>query len=429
MSAEALRHPLLPEQSVDENSGRLCARAGEAVMFEPLHVEAGEMLLPRAADTEYRLALYTAGPEPRYLYTYSYPPEGNLTGFLPGASSFAWRRGPYRFSAEAHVRVIVRIPGETPAALEDCFERQRGPEPPIAPWIDEEAERVARRVRKARRDGDAVFLLLSDTHYAAGCNWADTARSLACVQARIGAEGILHLGDLTDGLLPAAWTKRYTARVTDGMRALGLPVWGCLGNHDRNYFRGNTQPLSRLDCMRLCLGRDDPDYCVDRAEQRLRMIFLDSFEPERRERYGFSEETLKRFERMLRETPEGWRVLVFSHLPPVARLHVWSDSILGSAEATGLLRRFQREHGGVLGWVHGHNHCDQIDRGEGFPIVSIGCSKLEAFPEYKPLGSVTPMRYPDEPRQELWDVLLIHARGDDFELIRYGAGADRYIHL
>ena len=104
-------------------------------------------------------------------------------------------------------------------------------------------------------------------------------------------------------------------------------------------------------------------------------------------------------------------------------------SVGDAAEATGLLRRFQREHGGALGWVHGHNHCDQIDRGEGFPIVAIGCSKLESFPEYKPLGSVTPMRYPDEPRQELWDVLLIHARGDDFELIRYGAGADRHIKL
>ena len=342
MRAEPESFPLLAGQSVEERSGLLSACPGTAVNFEPMRVEAGDRLLPLTEDTEYRLALYAPEADPRYLYTYSYPPEANLTRFLPEASEFAWRRGAYCFPRAAYVRVMLksRWDGTGRALLGDsfCLLRASEAEPEEPAWIAEEAERVARRVRRARRDGDAAFLLLSDTHYAVGCNWPDTARSLARVQERIGAEGLIHLGDFTDGLLPAAWTERYTKRVTEDLRALGLPVWGCLGNHDRNFFRRNTQGLSREDCAKLCLGRAEPDFCVDRPEQRLRLIFLDSFDPQRRERYGFSRETLRHLRRMLRETPAGWRVLVFSHVPPLARLHVWSSEILGSADSPRLRR-------------------------------------------------------------------------------------------
>ena len=198
---------------------------------------------------------------------------------------------------------------------------------------------------------------------------------------------------------------------------------------DRNFFRGNTQGFSLKACSQLCLGRDDPDYYTDYPEQRLRMIFLDSFDPERGERYGFSVKTLRHLLEMLDETPYGWRVLLFSHVPPLARLHVWSNTILGSEDAMDLVNRFRRKRNLMVAWVHGHNHAEQVFNGPGFPIVSLGCSKLEAFPEYKPEGSVTRMRRWGEPSQELWDVLVFHVHGSDFDLIRYGAGADRYIRM
>ena len=33
----------------------------------------------------------------------------------------------------------------------------------------------------------------------------------------------------------------------------------------------------------------------------------------------------------------------------------------------------------VLGWIHGYNHADQIYRKRMFPIVSLGCAKVEDF--------------------------------------------------
>ena len=454
MVAELNRFPVEAEHSVDTGSGLLCSCPGVAVNFEPMKVKAGDRLVPLKPDLEYQMAMYSPEPDPQYIYTYSYPPEANLAMFCPDQSVFNWQTGAFVFSGPAYVRIVVRVDipkerdtladyfrweweskSEALLFLQSAEKREplpcgpTGNEKSVPSWIEEEAERVAKRVQQCRRSDDLVFFLLSDIHYTTGCNWSCTAASLAAAKPRIQPDGVIQLGDITDGLLPTVWTQRYADRVLADIRQLELPLFGCLGNHDRNFFRGNTQGLSLKACSQLCLGRDDPDYCIDYPEQRLRMIFLDSFDPERRERYGFSIKTLHHLLEMLDETPYGWRVLIFSHVPPLARLHVWSNTILESDDAMGLLQKFRRKRNGVVAWIHGHNHADQIFNGPGFPIVSLGCSKLEAFPEYKPEGSVTRMRRIGNPTQELWDVLVFHTHGSDFDLIRYGAGPDRYVHM
>ncbi len=419
---------------VDMQSGLLCPLQGAAVNFEPLRVAAGNRIVPLIPGLEYQIAVYSETPNPVYIYTYAYPADSNLTVFKPEKSVMGWKTGIHVFEEAAYVRLIVRQDlsgGEV--SLADFFTMEiREPMPgmSVPSWVEEEAERVARRVQKCRREDDAVFLLLSDSHYTVGCNWPVTMASLAAVHRRIQADGLIHLGDISDGILPAAWTKRFTARVVSDMNSLGIPVSGCLGNHDRNYFRGNSYGFSRSECSQLCLGRPEPDYCIDYPGQRLRMIFLESFDPDRKERYGFSADTVRRFGSMLDKTPEGFRVMVFSHVPPLAHLHVWSDTILNSEKVIALLHNFCRKRGGtVLGWIHGHNHAEQADTGRGFPVVSLGCSKLEAFWEHKPDGSLTQMRRLGEPSQELWEVLVVHAHSRDFDLIRYGAGTDRFIHM
>lgn len=452
MAAELNRFPLEAELGVDTGSGLLCSRPGVAVNFEPMKVWAGNRLVPLKPDLDYQVAMYSPEPDPQYIYTYSYPPEANLTMFCPDQSAFRWQTGSFVFPEPAYVRIVVRaeLPKEGDT-LADFFRWERKREEPIASgiaekrellccgptgneetvpcWIEEESERVAKRVQQCRRPDDLVFVLVTDIHYTTGCNWSCTAASLAAAKPRIQPDGVIQLGDITDGLLPAVWTQRYANRVLADIRELGLPLYGCLGNHDRNFFRGNTQGLSVKACSQLCLGRDEPNYCTDYPEHRLRMIFLDSFDPERRERYGFSIKTLRHLLEMLDEIPYGWRVLIFSHVPPLARLHVWSNTILGSEDAMGLLHKFRRKRNGTVAWIHGHNHADQVFNGQGFPIVSIGCSKLEAFAEYKPAGSVTRMRRWGEPSQELWDVLVFHTHGSDFDLIRYGAGPDRFVRM
>ena len=432
MRSELKQFPMEAGCDADRQSGFLCPSQGAAVNFEPMRIVAGKQLIPLKPNLEYLVAMYSPEPDPQYIYTYSYPPEANLTVFCPDKSVFQWKTGPCLFSEPAHVRITVRTNIQADGTTLADYFRWEGEErsaEPLPHWIEEEAERVAKRVQQCRRPDDLVVFLLTDIHYTTGCNWDCTAASLAAAKQCIRPDGIIQLGDITDGLLPTVWTQRYAGRVLADIKSLDLPLFGCLGNHDRNFFRGNTQGLSLKACSQLCLGRDDPDYCTDYPEQRLRMIFLDSFDPERGERYGFSVKTLRHLLEMLDETPYGWRVLLFSHVPPLARLHVWSNTILGSEDAMDLVNRFRRKRNLMVAWVHGHNHAEQVFNGSGFPIVSLGCSKLEAFPEYKPEGSVTRMRRWGEPSQELWDVLVFHTHGSDFDLIRYGAGPDRFVRM
>jgi hypothetical protein len=118
--------------------------------------------------------------------------------------------------------------------------------------------------------------------------------------------------------------------------------------------------------------------------------------------------------------PEGYRALIFSHLPPLVELQVWTDHIRGGAELVEILGRHR-----IAAYLNGHNHADHVHRGLSFPIISIGCAKPEYFLEYKPAGSTRPMRRLGEASQELWDALLVSPGGERLEFLRFGAGEDR----
>ena len=108
MRSELKQFPMEAGCDADRQSGFLCPSQGAAVNFEPMRVYAGEQLVPLKPDLEYRIAMYSPEPDPQYIYTYSYPPEANLTAFYPDKSVFQWKTGPCLFSETAYVRITVR---------------------------------------------------------------------------------------------------------------------------------------------------------------------------------------------------------------------------------------------------------------------------------------------------------------------------------
>lgn len=90
-----------------------------------------------------------------------------------------------------------------------------------------------------------------------------------------------------------------------------------------------------------------------------------------------------------------------------------------------ILEKFlEKREKGVLGWIHGHNHADQVYLGRRFPIISLGCTKLEDFKDKKPEGAITPDRRPETISQELWNVLLLQRDSSCLKFVRFGAGED-----
>lgn len=306
-------------------------------------------------------------------------------------------------------------------------------------WIDREADTVAARVR-GHRTGAATsvqaagnafaaegncsgcgadmlpaWILLADSHFAFNGTWEDTVASIRALSERIPLAGILHLGDLTDGLLPEKKTREITERVLSDLRAIAESVCVVPGNHDYNYFRGNPE----------IFYPDTPQFYLD--VPGLRFIFIDSFDPKEPVRYGFTEECIHWLDACLSDMPSGSRAVIFSHMPPLVRLQAWTNDLRGRV---GLMEVLNRHADRILAFINGHNHCDLLynDLYNGqFPVISVNCAKCEYFTDHKPEGAVTPPRRLGDRTQESFDVLQIDAAAGILYLTRFGAGEDRIV--
>jgi hypothetical protein len=419
--------PLWEGCAVDPETGEIVVCPGVSVNVPPIRLWPGTCVRPRDGGTRFQVFLYGGPAEDRWIYTYDYAPEGNWAPLRGRGEPRPWHEGEVRLEEDGYYRFVIA--GAHGDWLEELLvlDTSAAQKPAAKRWIGEETERLRARLSGAALPGGFRCLLLADTHYAAGGNWEDTLESLRQGAERLAPEGIVHLGDLTDGMYALPQTKYYARLVMDGLNSLGRPVYMCLGNHDENYFRGNTGVMTKEESAAFYLGREKPYYLVDLPEHKLRLFFLDSFDPARNQRYGFSREELLWFRRMLRRTPKTCRILVFSHVPPLPEIHVWSDVIRNGQGMIRALRRFESRGGRVLAWIHGHSHADQVYTGAEIPVVGIGCGKLECFTEHKPDGSVIFRRDRGSASQELWDVLCVPDGADELYLFRYGAGEDRHI--
>ena len=395
----------------------------------------------------------------KYIYTYDYQQEENWASYDCRGQNFSWLSlgEDFFFREECFFRVNLRakerieegsVAGNGFPLVWEQVSQTRICQPwgggeHLTEQYRQEAARTSEQVYAVKKPDDAAFFLLADTHYTVNGTWADTVegmrgvkenkfsdqcRSKGISSGKIDFQGIIHLGDATDGMVSREITRDYVRMMQEDLQGLGIPLYYTLGNHDSNYFRGNPEPFDRQEMYDLYLGGKPGHYCLDDAERGLRMIFLESFDHREKIRYGFSGAELDWLEERLGETPPDWCVVVFSHVPPAARLHYWSDQIRGSARLVRLLRQFQyRSRGRLLGFVHGHNHADGIDCREGFPIVSIGCGKCEFFTDKKPEGSVTWPRRLEDISRELWDVLVVSTKRRTLDFIRFGAGKNRRV--
>ncbi len=305
----------------------------------------------------------------------------------------------------------------------------------VPKWIYEEASDVAARVHSELPS----FVLFTDSHFAYNGTWDDTVRSIGAVADLIKREhslstledsesnnmdhstqglcGIVHLGDLSDGLLPLDKTRAIEDRCIKDMQSVGVPLYLTPGNHDYNYFRGNpevTYPAT-------------PQYNVDFDTIKLRMIFIDSFDPKEQVRYGFTDYCIHWLDAALRTMPEGFVSIIFSHVPPLVRLQAWTKDIRNRNKLMDVLNVYADR---ILAFINGHNHCDllynELHNGK-FPVISINCAKCEYFLEHKPEGAHVPERALGDRTQESFDILQIDTENRKLYLTRFGAGEDRVV--
>lgn len=401
-------------------------------------------------DWAFLLGVATYGedvPE-EYMYTYMYEPEQNWGRYQGDFSEESFSREDYVFESDCWFRLCLRkedgnwcVPSDA-ERINEILEFHSDSSWTLEKEEDAcfygEIQKTADTVLSYTAEGKAlVFGLLSDSHYTVNGTWEQTVRNLKRVQERVGFDGPIHLGDLQDGLLDKKVCRRIASRCIRDMQEVCRPVYLAIGNHDTNYFRGNPDWLSAEEqygiygrFMEQYVTREGVKgwYYVDYDRVKIRMLFLASFDHREEYRYGFPEEETEWVKRILAAAPEGYQVLIFSHDAPLAKLDYWAKEIRNGERLMEILETYHNLPGRrILGYLHGHTHADYVYRERSFPIISIGCSKCEYFPDKKPEGSTRYQRKLRDVTQDLWDVLVVQPDKRTLKLVRFGAGEDRIV--
>ncbi len=422
------------------------------------HAMPGSELLLLDTEYEFAVAEYTLERDSTYIYTYAYQENESWASFDSTIQPNQYHKDHYVFERECYFRVNLRrrddrrIDSAEAAHINDilCWKPQAAgtecqAERNLNQIFEKEIEDTAAKLRAVqekegeKKGGNCAFLLLTDSHYVVNGTWQDTIGCIREVDRRAPFDAVIHLGDLTDGMVSRRVNYDYVRTVKQDLFSLQRPLYVVMGNHDTNYFKGNPERFTKeeqywlyqSDCCDSAVREGHALYYYrDFEDIRVRAVFLHSFDECEETRYGFAEEEVLWLERTLKTVPETYRVLVFSHVPPLPEIHYWSKDIRNGEKMVSVLEEYVRQDAAhcVLGWIHGHNHADQIYSGRLFPIVSLGCTKIEDFKDKKPDHAVTYDRVIGEVSQELWTVMLVQKDSSRIAFVRFGAGRDMNIN-
>ena len=399
----------------------------------------------RLLDKQYyfNVATYTLDFDHKYLHTYEYDPEQAWVTYAGDLSGDSYRQEDYVFTAACYFRICLK---RTDGA--DFCPQEAGRVDEIVQFVSTvkenseikavflpEIEDTVKKIRTLKAEGALVLAVVTDTHYTVNGTWQDTVRNLQAVHRKAGFDSLVHLGDLTDGIVPRELTWEYVGRILKDLQQLSVPVHIVLGNHDAHDFAGNPDVFLMEEQVRLYQGHsqsykshpDLPYYYTDYQKQGIRCFFLSAYDNNEKIRYGFDLEQIGWLENVLKNTPASYVILIFSHDAPLARLDYWSDEIRNGDALLAILEEHQRKQHNILAYIHGHAHSDYVYRERLFPIISVGCAKCEDMQEKKASGFVTEKRELGMVTQELWDTLIVSPDKKRLDLVRFGAGKDRTI--
>jgi len=395
-------------------------------------VSKGDYICCEDENYIFAVATFSAKREEKYLYTYDYKTDEAWVTYRQDLTPDSYSGNKYVFENDGYCRICVKRKDGGNISEEDVVKAQRS----IALYyratkyepktiFEEEIEDT---VKKVNGHKDLLtFALLTDSHYTVNGTWDDTANNMYRVLQQVKAEGIIHLGDFTDGMTSKKVTTAYVKSMLGDLKKNELPIYVTFGNHDSNYFKGNPQRFTKEEMCQI-YEVEEPFYYKDFPAQKLRALFLDSYDPNEPVRYGFSIEMIQWVEKTLDETPAGYKVIIFSHEAPMHRLDYWARLIRNGKAMMQVLESYQEKPGRqILAYIHGHTHGEHVYRGSSFPIISVGCNKCEYFPDKKPEGCVACERKPDTVTQDLWDILQIDVENERLHFVRFGAGEDRVV--
>ena len=434
-------------KAIDADTGMI-TDGEDTVMSSVLfyYVDRDTVIRIKDAAYVYEYAFYTTRWQEDYIYSYAYEREQNWSDYEKRLSTISrgYAQEETGFRQEGYIRLSLRRVDGNSLSKADLNNEQilalETGEQITHILTKHDVQREIRQcidtVQRFRNEDSLVFTLLADSHMTVNGTWQDTVATIKKVDDAVYPDAIIHLGDLADGILSKEYCGHYADIALNDMKTINPKVYMTVGNHDTNYFQGNSDLLSEEEIYEYYLADIEAEgkkgkqlwYYDDYENRKLRLYFLHSYDSHEQLRYGYSMKEIEWLMQSLHTLPDNYRVIVFSHEAPIARLDYWASEVRNGERLLEELEGWHNAHEKrIMAFIHGHTHADYIYEERAFPIISIGCSKCEYFTEKKPEGAAAYRRVRHTVTQELWDTLIVDTQENTLRFIRFGAGLDREI--
>lgn len=307
----------------------------------------------------------------------------------------------------------------------------------IKPYFQAEMEDTISKVRAVQNEPNLTFFMVTDIHsyFVSGAEelYKTSVTNMRYLLNEIPCDGVIDLGDNIEGYSTSIIAKDYGNKVMNEFRSIGIPVYSVIGNHDDNryHYSSTAQRLTVPERYQLIVNPtrevvyDDTglNYYVDFPEFKIRMICLNSVSDYT---YKFTTDTCTWFSGTALGTPDGYGVIISTHVAPSGSWNYNNTTPQNSATILSSLDTYSSSKD-VVGILCGHNHVDAVFSSP-YPGVTLCCEKFEnenGDPSKWPSGSVKPSRTLGTASEDCWDVVVIRPNSRKINLIRFGAGNDR----
>lgn len=311
---------------------------------------------------------------------------------------------------------------------------------------------------KVRTDIDSntiLFLLMTDTHagdrldYEQRYKYAKIGNKLA---ENLGADALIHLGDIVDGTSYNENVSYLVKYMNDGCMC-HIPFLYAIAHHERYpWVQGDEYAVSKEKVFGIAgrynkyieMHNDGGNICnyFCDIKDNVRIIFLDSIY----NKWGFSQSTIDWLHNVL-GLSTGKQVVFFSHVPSLNRaLYDFGTPMTNDTLLHAEIESFINNGGKVVGYFHGHTHWDNIIKDNDMNYTL--CSTTACFPDNgwipviedgitqpwmtgdPDLSNVSghPMQYRrtyDDYTEVAFDAICIHTDIRVVNLFRFGSGVDR----
>ena len=348
--------------------------------------------------------------------------------------------GGLAYRAASGVRVPFTISRLSKTTPKKCF--------------DLEAARTVRAVKNRISDGRClVFAICSDLHYRdleegyrpfAQFSPIQMAITMRDFTEKVRTDNVVCLGDVSDGRWTAVRAGLDASTCQWFLAQCKAPVLNVVGNHDDNRYyaqQDGDRQLTQAEIYANMMAHNDERVTVDgamggcnyyrdieRAKVRLITLMGINFSGQ----YAFTNETQAWLTATFASMPEGWKAIIFTHVPPVAEQN-WSGSgYTGGGSISDIISANLDK---FLFLYEGHTHIDNVYLSP-WPAINIGCQKVynsesgtNEVGSSAPEDAWWPIRAVGDYREVLWDAVVVDQTNALLSCIRYGAGVDRHIHL